>query len=84
MAVLHHQRNRHEFKQTSEDGKGQRGLVCCSPWGRKELDMAGPTEQQFHYDVIFFPMRFYVVLSFKTYLSFFIMCIFVFLLIYFN
>ena len=21
------------------DGKGQGGLVCCSPWGCKELDM---------------------------------------------
>ena len=20
-------------------GDGQRGLVCCSPWGHKELDM---------------------------------------------
>ena len=25
--------------------KGQRSLVCCSPWGRKELDM---TEQEQH------------------------------------
>ena len=24
--------------QTLGDGKGLRGLVCCSPWGRKELD----------------------------------------------
>ena len=21
------------------DGEGLGGLVCCSPWGRKELDM---------------------------------------------
>ena len=21
------------------DGKGQRGLACCSPWGHKELDI---------------------------------------------
>ena len=21
--------------------EGQGGLACCSPWGRKELDMAG-------------------------------------------
>ena len=21
------------------NGEGQRSLVCCSPWGRKELDM---------------------------------------------
>ena len=23
----------------SHDGEGQRSLACCSPWGRKELDM---------------------------------------------
>ena len=22
-------------------GRGQRGLACCSPWGRKESDMTG-------------------------------------------
>ena len=29
----HHQCNGHELGQTSEDGEGQRGMVCCSPWG---------------------------------------------------
>ena len=28
-----------EFEQTSGDSDGQGSLVCCSPWGRKELDM---------------------------------------------
>ena len=28
-----------EFKQTPGDSEGQRSLVCCSPWGRKKLDM---------------------------------------------
>ena len=32
----------HEFEQVLGDGDGQRSLVCCSPWGGKELDM---TEQ---------------------------------------
>ena len=27
-----------ELVQTSEDGKGQGGQECCSPWGHKELD----------------------------------------------
>ena len=27
-----------EFEQALGDGEGQGGLVCCSPWGRKELD----------------------------------------------
>ena len=38
----HHRVNRHEFEQTPGDGEGQGSLECCSPWGRKELDM---TEQ---------------------------------------
>ena len=29
-----------EFKQTSGAGDGQGSLACCSPWGRKESDMA--------------------------------------------
>ena len=27
--------------QTLDDGKGQGGLACCSPWGHKESDMTG-------------------------------------------
>ena len=37
-----HQLNGHEFEQTPRDSEGQGSLACCSPWGRKELDM---TEQ---------------------------------------
>ena len=33
--------NGHELGQTLEDGEGQGGLVCCSPWGYKESDMTG-------------------------------------------
>ena len=37
-----------EFEQTLGDSEGQRSLVCCNPWGCKELatehDLA--TEQQ--------------------------------------
>ena len=29
----------HEFEQALGVGDGQGGLVCCSPWGRKESDM---------------------------------------------
>ena len=31
-----------KFEQSHGDSEGQGSLVCCSPWGRKELDM---TEQ---------------------------------------
>ena len=42
MVGWHHQLDGHEFEQTQGVGDGQGGLACCSPWGRKELDM---TEQ---------------------------------------
>ena len=35
----HHRLNGHEFKQTPGDSQGQGSLMCCSPWGHKELDM---------------------------------------------
>ena len=30
--------NGHEFEQALGVDDGQGGLVCCSPWGHKELD----------------------------------------------
>ena len=39
MVEWHHQFNGNELGQTPGDGEGQGGLVCCSPWGRKESDM---------------------------------------------
>ena len=38
----HHQLHRHEFESVLGVGDGQGSLVCCSPWGHKELNM---TEQ---------------------------------------
>ena len=38
MVGWHHQLNGHEFEQTPGVGDGQGGLVCWSPWGRKESD----------------------------------------------
>ena len=38
MVGWHHWLNGHEFKQTPGDGDGQGSLVCCSPWGCKELN----------------------------------------------
>ena len=38
MLVWRHQCNGHELGQTSGDGEG---LVCCRPWGGKELDTTG-------------------------------------------
>ena len=41
MAGWHHWCNGHETGQTSGDGEERGGLVCCSPWGRRESDTAG-------------------------------------------
>ena len=34
----HHRLDGHESEQAPGAGDGQGGLVCCSPWGRKESD----------------------------------------------
>ena len=38
MVGWHHPLNGHEFEQIPGDSEGQKSLVCCSPWGHKELD----------------------------------------------
>ena len=38
MVGWHHQLERQEFEQAPRVGDGQGRLVCCSPWGLKELD----------------------------------------------
>ena len=42
MRWWHYWLDGHAFEQTLGVGSGQGNLVCCSPWGCKELD---PTEQ---------------------------------------
>ena len=36
----HHRLNGHEFERAPGVGDGQGTLACCSPWGRKELDIS--------------------------------------------
>ena len=38
MVGWHHSLNGREFEQEPGDGELQGSLVCCSPWGCKELD----------------------------------------------
>ena len=38
MVGWHHRLDGHEFEQALGVDDGQRSLVCCSPWGCKELD----------------------------------------------
>ena len=37
MVRWHHRHDGHEFEQTLRDSEWQGRLVCCSPWGHKEL-----------------------------------------------
>ena len=39
MVGWHHRLDGHEFEQVLGVGAGQGGLVCCSTWGYKELNM---------------------------------------------
>ena len=39
MVGWHCQLNGHEFDQAPGDGERQGSLLCCSPQGRKELDI---------------------------------------------
>ena len=38
MVAWPHRLDGHQFQEALGVGDGQEGLVCCSPWGRKELD----------------------------------------------
>ena len=38
MVGWHHQLDGYEFEQAPGVGDGQGGLMCCCPWGCKELD----------------------------------------------
>ena len=40
MIGWHHWFDGHEFEQVLGVGDGLGSLVCCSPWGHKELDMS--------------------------------------------
>ena len=41
----HHRLDGYEFEQAPEDGDGQGGLACCSPWGPKSLTRLSDSEQ---------------------------------------
>ena len=51
MVGWHQQCNGHELGQTSGHVKAQVGLVCCNPWGCKEMDVAEATEHACRRDV---------------------------------
>ena len=49
----HHRLNGHEFGWTPGVGDGQGGLVCCSSWGCKELDMTKRLNWTYYIVVVF-------------------------------
>ena len=53
----HYRLNGHAFKQSPGDGEGQKGLVCCSPWGCKEVDMTQRLNSHSHLSSQCFPLH---------------------------
>ena len=53
MVEWHHRLDGHEFEQAPGVGDGQGGLVCCSPWSRKDLD----TTEWLNWTELFLPLH---------------------------
>ena len=51
MVGWHHLLDGHEFEQAPGDGEEQGSLVCCSPWGYKELDMTERLSDNNHHQL---------------------------------
>ena len=66
MVGWHHPLNGHKFEQTPGDGDGQGSLVCCSPWGRKELDMSERLSQTLYTKILSSFLYYSFMISFMT------------------
>ena len=60
MVGWHHRLNEHEFEQALGAGDGQGSLVCCSPWGHKELDM---TETELNSTVVIHKVKSFSIIN---------------------
>ena len=58
MVGWQHRLNGREFEQASGDGKGQGGLVCCSPQGHKESDTTERLNNNFMFLMVKVPSIF--------------------------
>ena len=56
MVGWHNLFNGHEFEQSLGDCEGQGSLVCCSPWGCKELDVIERLNNNDQYSCLKNPM----------------------------
>ena len=54
MVGWHHQLDGHEFEQVLRVGDGRGSLVCCNPWGRKELDTTEQPKKKKNEEINFF------------------------------
>ena len=60
----HHQLNGHEFESILGVGDGWGGLVCCSPWGRKESDTTewlNWTDKLYHMIFVFVWIKLFLI-----------------------
>ena len=50
MVGRHHRLDGHEFEQAPSLGGVQGSLLCCNPWGQKELDTTEQLNRLLIYD----------------------------------
>ena len=55
MGGWHHRLDGHECEQALGDGEGQGSLVCCSPWGHKDLDTTKRLNNRIFNDPLLLP-----------------------------
>ena len=60
MVGWHCQVDGHEFEQAPVAGDGQGSLVCCSPWGCRELDM---TETELNSTVVIHKVKGFSIIN---------------------
>ena len=62
MVGWHHQLNGHRCEQTQGDNKGQRSLVCCSPWGcQSQIQLSNWTTTRTLTDDVFVYVWFFLI-----------------------
>ena len=60
MVGWHHRLDGYEFEQAPVAGDGQGSLVCCSPWGCRELDM---TETELNSTVVIHKVKGFSIIN---------------------
>ena len=84
MVRWHDQLGGHEFEQTPRDGKGQGSLVCCSPWGHKELDLTEKLSYMYTYTYMYIYVYIHIHIYTYTFFNIFILGFFYFSKFIFN